>query len=147
MESQENTIILSTSQFGDIQIGQDQVFIFPDGLLGFENLKKYVLISDEETEPFKWLISLDEPSIGFPLISPYFIDYEYDINKKIDSNNQVIFAIVTLQNENKRITANLKAPLIIDLELMQGEQLLLPTEKYSTSFEIVVDTEKGDKQC
>ncbi len=145
MESQENTIIISTAQFGDIQIEQEQVFFFPNGLLGFEDLKKYVLIADEETDPFKWLISLDDTSIGFPLISPYFIDYEYDINKKIDNNNQVIFAVVTLQNEKKRITANLKAPLIIDLSLMQGEQILLPTEKYSTSFEIIVNVEKGDK--
>jgi flagellar assembly factor FliW len=141
MESQVNTITISTSQFGEIQISHDQVFDFPDGILGFENLNKYILITDEDTEPFKWLISLDEPSIGFPLLSPYYIDYEYDINRIIDSSNQILFAVVTLQNENKRITANLKAPIIIDLENMQGEQILLPTEKYSTSFEIKVNDE------
>jgi Uncharacterized protein conserved in bacteria len=133
MDSENNVITINTHQFGEITIDIANIFLFPNGLLGFEELKKFILISDEETEPFKWLISVEEPSIGFPIISPFYIDFDYNIGKEIDLENNVLFVVVTLQDENKNISANLKAPIILNLQKMTGEQFLIPFEKYSTS--------------
>lgn len=133
MDSENQVITIKTHQFGEISIEVANIFHFTNGLLGFENLKQFVLISDEQTEPFKWLISVDEPNIGFPILSPFYIDFDYNIGKEIDLENNVLFVVVTLQDENKNISANLKAPIILNLEVMTGEQLLIPFEKYSTS--------------
>lgn len=136
MDSENNFITINTHQFGEITIDIANIFYFPNGLLGFEQLKKFILISDEETEPFKWLLSVEEPNIGFPIISPFYIDFDYNIGKDIDLENNVLFVIVTLQDENKNISANLKAPIILNLQHMTGEQFLIPFEKYSITHTI-----------
>lgn len=133
MDSPDQEIILTTTQFGKISVDINNIFHFPNGLLGFEELKRFILISDEETEPFKWLLSVDDPNIGFPIISPFYIDFDYNIGRELDLENFVLFVVVTLQDENKNISANLKAPILLNLIDMTGEQLLIPFEKYSTT--------------
>lgn len=133
MDSENNEITIDTHQFGKITINKENIFVLPNGLLGFEELKQFILISDEETEPFKWLISVEDPNIGFPIISPFYIDFDYNIGKDIDLEHNALFVVVTLQDENKNISANLKAPIILNLQNMTGEQFLIPFEKYSTT--------------
>ena len=118
MDSENNEITIDTHQFGKITINKENIFVLPNGLLGFEELKQFILISDEETEPFKWLISVEDPNIGFPIISPFYIDFDYNIGKDIDLEYNALFVVVTLQDENKNISANLKAPIILNLQNM-----------------------------
>lgn len=133
MDSENQVITINTHQFGEISIDVANIFHFPNGLLGFEDLKQFILISDEQTEPFKWLICVEAPDIGFPILSPFYVDFDYNIGKEVDLEINVLFVVVTLQDENKNISANLKAPIILNLQMMTGEQLLIPFEKYSTS--------------
>ncbi len=132
------TQIIRTAQFGEINVEPHHIFIFENGLLGFEDLRRFILISEEETEPFKWLISLDMPEIGFPLLSPFHIDFDYDLGKDIDFERFVVFVIITLEDENGKMTANLKAPVILDAELQKGEQIILPKDKYLPDFVLPV---------
>ncbi len=119
-----------TPQFGELEVLQDYIFSFENGILGFENLKDYVLISDEATDPFKWLISIDEPEIGFPIINPYFIDADYKFGKNYEASEYVPFVVVTLGNKAEGITANLKAPIVLNVESQHGEQIILSHDKY-----------------
>lgn len=125
---------IKTPHFGEIEFEPKHVFHFKNGMLGFDNLHDYVLISEEETAPFKWLINIEEPEIGFPLISPWFIDLGYNPGKSYDIDTQVIFVVVTLEDELGNMTANLKAPVVLDISEQTGEQVILPTDKYSPSY-------------
>ncbi|MGE5479410.1 MAG: flagellar assembly protein FliW [Chloroflexota bacterium] len=122
---------ITTAQFGEIEIEPRHIFHFPQGLLGFEELCDFVLISEEETLPFKWLISVEQPDIGFPLLSPWLIELDYSPGKSYNLDEQVFFAIVTLGDGAGRMTANLKAPIILNVREQKGEQVILPTDKYS----------------
>jgi flagellar assembly factor FliW len=127
---------ISTIQFGEISVEPKHIFKFKHGLLGFEELSEFVLISEEETLPFKWLISLDNPNIGFPLLSPWHIDLSYSPGKKFSEENKVLFVIITLENTHGMMTANMKAPVVLNVELQSGEQVILPKDKYSPNFVI-----------
>lgn len=122
---------ISTLQFGDIEVGEEHIFYFENGLLGFDTLREFVLISEEETIPFKWLISLEEPEIGFPLLSPWHIDLGYDPGRDFDLEKDVIMVVITLENEEKLMSANMKAPIVFDVQRQFGKQVILPTDKYS----------------
>lgn len=126
--------LVKTLHFGEIEVEQKHIFQFNEGMLGFDELHNYVLISEESTAPFKWLISLEEPTIGFPLLSPWHIDlfYEPGLNYNIDT--QVLFVVVTLEDEDGEMSANMKAPVLLDVAKQTGEQIILPSEKYSTNF-------------
>ncbi len=135
MEEQEKTKIrkIKTAQFGELEVEEQYIFRFEEGVLGFENLKEFVLISEEDSDPFKWLISVDEPAVGFPLISPWHIDVEYNPGKKFNLEKQVLFVVITLGDESGAITANMKAPIVLNIENQTGEQVILPKDKYSTT--------------
>jgi len=130
----EAKIVIKTSQFGELEVEEKHIFTFTEGVLGFETLKKYVLVSEEESAPFKWLISVEEPGIGFPLLSPWHIDITYNPGKQYDLDNQVLFVVVTLSDETGSMTANMKAPLIFDVKQLIGEQIILTSDKYSTNY-------------
>lgn len=131
----EKTVIKS-SQFGELEVSPENVFTFEEGLLGFEEYKKYVLISDEITEPFKWLIALEEPEIGFPIVNPWHIDIEYNPGKKYNYEVVVPMVIVTIGGGVSEMTANMKAPLLLNIEDMSGEQIIIANDKYSTNEKV-----------
>jgi flagellar assembly factor FliW len=128
--------LIQSSQFGSLEIEVDYVFHFKEGILGFEELRDFVLISDEDTVPFKWLISLEEPAIGFPLLNPWHIMLEYEPGVKIDLNTEAPLVVVTLEDENGLMTANLKAPILLNVKDMSGRQIILTSDKYSTNHVI-----------
>jgi len=135
MEMADNKIRkITTLHFGELEVEPQYVFIFDNGLLGFENLREFVLISHDETAPFKWLISLEEPNIGFPLLSPWFVDLSYKPGRFYDPDKHALFAIVTLNNSDNSMSVNLKAPISLDVDNQTGEQVILPTDKYSPEF-------------
>ena len=133
---------ISTSQFGELQISKDHIFYFNNGLLGFEDLHEFVLISEEETVPFKWLISLDKPEIGFPLLSPWHLDLSYDPGNDFDLNRQVLMLVITLEDDKGQMTANMKAPVIFDVDNQNGDQVILTSDKYSPNYVITKSEHK-----
>lgn len=122
---------VNTLHFGMIDVEEDYIFIFENGLLGFDILREFVLISDEETMPFRWLVSIDEPTISFPLLSPWLIDLTYKPGKQFEDPNSVLFSIVTLEDDLGNMTANLKAPIVLNVLNQTGEQVILTNDKYS----------------
>ena len=133
---QDENRTIKTPHFGELEIDKSHIFEFPEGMLGFENLQSFVLISEVETEPFKWLISLDKPDIGFPLLSPWYLDVNYKPGRGIDLDRQVVFVVITLEDQKGYMTANLKAPVITDVDSQEGEQIIIPSDKYKTNFVI-----------
>ena len=132
MENNEKgTRQVKTLHFGMISVEEDYIFHFENGLLGFDGLREFVLISDEETMPFRWLVSIDEPTISFPLLSPWLIDLSYKPGKQFDDPNFVLFSIVTLEDDMGNMTANLKAPIVLNISNQTGEQVILTNDKYS----------------
>ena len=105
----------------------------PMGILGFEQMKEYLLIANPEEEPFRWLQVKDNPSLAFVVLDPFFVapDYRPDIPDPdveflgIGSPEDVaLFNIVTLHGPN-RATINLKGPVVINRSTGVGKQVIL----------------------
>jgi flagellar assembly factor FliW len=135
-DTKQLTRKINSLQFGEIQVEQEHIFTFNNGLLGFEELREFVLISEEDTIPFKWLISLEEPEVGFPLLSPWHIDLTFEPEKDFDFEKHVIYVVITLEDEKGLMTANMKAPILFDVVAQTGEQVILPKDKYSPNYVI-----------
>ena len=80
---------LLTTQFGKIQIDEENILEFRDGLAGFEEYKRFIIVSDKDLYPIFWLVSIDEPSLEFPIVNPFLFipDYNPDIELKDEGNN------------------------------------------------------------
>jgi flagellar assembly factor FliW len=131
---------------GVISYTDDDVISFPQGLLGFLKFKRYILLENEEFEPFVRMVCVDNPDIFFPLLDPglYYKDYspnitKRDLNELLAENPQSLrmYSIVTLQQDAHLATANLSAPILINREQKIGKQLVLLDDRYSTKHRIL----------
>jgi GTP-binding protein EngB required for normal cell division len=86
---------VKTTRFGEIEVPENDVIHLPLGLIGFPELKKYVLLDHDKESPFKWFQALEDGAIAFVLIDPNIpptkIDLEF-INGLGEGN--VPFALV-----------------------------------------------------
>ena len=72
---------ISTKYFGDIDIGEEKIIRFENGLLGLEEYKNYTILYDIEAGSeslFSWLQSTDETGLALPIVNPVKIDENYD---------------------------------------------------------------------
>lgn len=130
---------------GKIIYEGDEIISFEKGIPGFQNLKKFVIKEVGEDSPFCILQSIEEKEIGFILISPFLVYENYEINLneeitnnlKISSSNEVLlYSIVTLNSNAKEITANLKAPIVINLNTKKAEQYIIDKDTYKIKEKI-----------
>ncbi|AFH50208.1 Hypothetical protein IALB_2505 [Ignavibacterium album JCM 16511] len=125
---------LKTDQFGEIEFSEDLILNFKEGLYGFEQLKKYLLIKTDD-DLFYWLTSVDRPEICFPLVGTRIIDESFP-----EEENYEAFAIVTLNKDPLQITANLKAPVYINQDKKTGFQKIIDTDKYPINYKLFVES-------
>ncbi len=121
-----------SEQFGELDVPMVKIFDFPNGILGFENEKRFILINDEKISPFKWLISLDNPNIGIPIISPWLVDLGFDLGEDFNIDKKIPMVVVNTKPEGTLPTANLKAPIFLDVDNLKGEQIIIKDSNYTT---------------
>ena len=143
-ESQD-TRRIATRQFGEIEVHPRHIFRFADGLFGFEHLQEFVLIGEESMLPLRWLVSLDDSTIGFPLVSPFIIDFDYRLGKEHTSESTIPLVIVTLNNEAGRMTANMRAPVLLNVNEQSGRQIILSSERFSPEYPIGARSEQAQE--
>lgn len=125
---------IHTSRFGVISITNDDVINFPEGLLGFNELHRFVLLDDPADEIFAWLQSCEEPGIAFPLLEPELFSAAYKVQltkhdlevlglKSVEGSR--VFSIITIPNDPTLMTANLKAPIVINVTNRVARQCVL----------------------
>lgn len=132
---------IESSQLGTVEIDKDKIVNFPDGLPGFEDNKKYVVIPMGEENPFYFLQSVDEADLCFIVTEPYlfFKDYEINLDKEfikeleLDSEEDVaVYGIITLKEELKTATVNLQAPIVVNSKKLIGKQYIADDNNYLT---------------
>lgn len=124
---------------GKLEYDKKDIVIFKRGIPGLEEFTKYILKDIKECEPFKVLQSLENDEIGFIVVSPFeaMEDYEVSLSKDVIKNLEIespeevaLYTTVNLNSDIKKITTNLKAPLIINIKNGFGEQIIVDRKKY-----------------
>ena len=70
---------LNTSRFGEIEVNEEEIITFSDGLFGFEDIKKYIIFQMEDDNPLMWMQSIEEGSLAFILIRPFEFNPNYSL--------------------------------------------------------------------
>ncbi len=136
---------VKTKSNGIVNVKDDQLVVFPEGLLGFEQFTKYALI-DSEYEPFIWLQSTEESNLAFLMIDPFLIssDYVADIDDAtlksigvVSPEDIIIMTLVTIPKDGSAITANFLGPVVINKKNKKCLQVILNDNRWTTKFNIV----------
>ncbi|MCM2354860.1 MAG: flagellar assembly protein FliW [Pseudobdellovibrio sp.] len=127
-------MIINTTRFGQVNLQQDDIITFPEGLLGFQDLRNFVLLDDPNDDIFAWLQSCELPSIAFPVLEPEIFGQYYSVNLtknelellKIKAEQKPTFMnIITIPDDPTQMTANVKAPIVINPEARIARQCVL----------------------
>lgn len=133
---------INTKNFGEIEINEDEIIIFEDGIPGFEDINKFIVIKSEDII-IHYLQSIDS-DIVFPIVNPFLVNNEYEFEipdntvKKLDIEKYEdlsIYTIVVIPEDIKEIRTNLQGPIIINNKNKKGKQIILD-ESYPLRYMI-----------
>lgn len=114
-------------QFGEMEFEEKHVVYFPNGIIGFEENKKFLIGNDELSEPFRWLISLEDDELSFPLLDPQLLSAVYK-GKYFSADDVTVFVVVSIKPDVAQSTVNLRSPIVIDSASRIGKQVVLEDE-------------------
>ncbi len=131
-------MVIRTTRFSNVSISESDLLNFPEGILGFGDLRRFVILDDPHDEIFAWLQSCENPGVAFPLLEPELFEATYKVNltkgdletlqlTEYPSSKEkiLLFTIVTIPEDPTKMTANLKAPIIINLSTRVARQCVL----------------------
>jgi flagellar assembly factor FliW len=139
------SVIIKTGRFGQLTVGDDETILIPQGILGFPEYRKFCLIDPGDETLILWLQSLENPDIAFALLEPKIFKSDYAARLsaaelrelKLENVNQsAVFGILTIPEDVSKMTANLKAPLVINLKQQLAKQVVLQENEYSIKHEM-----------
>lgn len=127
---------IDTQRFGTVQFNTDQLFLFPQGLVGMETLRQWALIPDPENTAVAWLQSASRGDRALAVISPraFFRDFRVHVSRRDLSALQMrpgseLYVMTTVSGHVGKLTTNLRAPLLLNLDRRLGCQVITDNDQ------------------
>lgn len=131
---------VQTTRFGALELDEHRVVGFADGIPGFPHFTRALLIEVENNPDYYWLQSIDEGDLAFLTVVPwsFFADYElvlHDDDQAAialdDAGDAFICCLVSVDRDKQLFTANLRAPIVVNVAVNRARQIILPDEALS----------------
>ena len=152
---------LFTKNFGVQQVDDDKIITFQDGILGFQNCKRFIILTEDDinVSTIWWLQSVENGDLAFPLLNTFSVleNYTPEVDDvfiaqlgEFEEDSLVVANILVVPEEAEKMTVNLKAPIIINTKTKKGMQIIVNNNEYEVKFPIysVLQKQKaGEVQC
>lgn len=139
---------IQTKLFGEIGVNEEKKIHFDNGIIGFPELKNYLIIYDEEQGDkgkISWLQSIEEPAFAMPVMNPLLIKTDYNPTVddelikpvgELDAEEMLVLVTVTIPTQLENISVNLKAPIVINAKTKKACQIVVENEEYSVKYPV-----------
>ena len=139
---------IHTRIFGEIEIAEEKIITFENGIIGFPDLKQFTLLHDEARGTdagIRFLQSIEEPGFAMPVMDPLIVkpDYNPEVNDellaaagKITPENLVVLVTVTIPKDLTKMTVNLQGPFVINAEERKACQVIVEGQDYPVKFPV-----------
>ena len=154
MTQEIETIKINTAKFGELEISKDSVFDFVSPIIGFADLKQYAIVDYKPASPFKWLQSMEDMDLAFPitLCSFFGIDYQFDIpdeeaqKLEITSGDDVFVCnIANIPSSNPQAaTINMLAPIVVNIVNKKAMQIILKNSEFEVRHRLFNGESEGE---
>lgn len=127
-------MVVQTGRFGQIEISTDEIISIPSGILGFPEDQDFCLVDPGDDTLILWLQSLSNPRLAFPVLEPITFKSNYVVRlsaaelrelKLSNISEASVYTILTIPSALQEMTANLKAPLVINVREKIAKQVVL----------------------
>ena len=123
-------------RFGEVEVDEAKIIHFPRGLPGFPECTEFVVMDHDTVTPLKWLQCVDRPEVAFLVVEPeqILLSYGLEIPEPVlaflgwqketgDPQDVIVFVILTVEDSN--LSANLRAPVVVNVENRRAQQMTL----------------------
>jgi flagellar assembly factor FliW len=142
-------MLIETSRFGQLEVDDQRLITFGEGILGFRDNKRYALVQTGENSAFYWLQAVDRPELAFVVCDPrlFVADFRVPVRREEMKSLGVDAAVdaqvfVIVNKVDDLLTGNLQGPLVINVGTREGKQLVLSDRRYSTRHPLMRLPEK-----
>jgi flagellar assembly factor FliW len=141
----------NTTRFGELDVDKKDIVTFKEGLLGFEQLKKFFIVDPGDQTLILWCQSAEDPATAFPIIEPKIFQPHYSVkllpaemaSLELESlNSASVYTILTIPEVVTDMSANLKAPIVINNQTKQARQIVLQDSKLEVRFKMYAELKK-----
>ncbi|ABV33236.1 MULTISPECIES: flagellar assembly protein FliW [Pseudothermotoga] len=140
------------TKLGEIDIRDEDILYFNEGIPGFTHLRKFALIPIQN-QPIQWLTSIEDPFVALPVVDPWLVCIDYsltltdediqDLDIK-DKNDVGILSILTIPKGcPEKTTINLLAPIVINLKNRKAKQIIQENSSYSVKHLVKDEIERS----
>jgi flagellar assembly factor FliW len=146
---------IDSTRFGTLEVRDDTVLSFPDGLIGLPG-RRYALLAQSEQTPFYWLHSVDRPDVAVPVTMPwlFFADYEVRVPDEDAAQLQLgepgsaeIFCVVRAAPALEDFTINLAGPVLVNSERRIGRQIINGAGGYAVRQPLFSEVELNEARA
>lgn len=138
---------INTKVFGEVEIADDKIIHFPSGIVGFPELTEFTLLHDEEkgAGSIHWLQSIQEPGFAMPVMDPLLVcpDYNPEVDDELlkplgglDPEEILVLVTVTVPSDLKKMSVNLRGPIIINAAAKKACQVIVEGEGYQVKYPV-----------
>jgi len=152
-------MILNTTHFGELVIDESSAVEFPQGLPGFEDCRRFAALEHPAHEGLIFLQSMERPDLCFPALPVKAVRHDYTLSMTPEDREVLgwkedrppcigveVAALAILSFEPDRPpTANLLAPLVMDIATRRSVQAIRPDAIYSCQEPLVL--RQGRTEC
>lgn len=141
---------INTSRFGEIEIDENRIAIFKDGIPAFNDEHEFIILPYDEESPYYFMQSVNSPELAFLLTVPFlfFPDYTFEVDDETlneldiqENDNVLYYSLITIPDGIIRhMTTNLLAPIILNTTNMKAKQIVLEKTKYTTKERLFPNT-------
>jgi flagellar assembly factor FliW len=124
-------MVIATTRFGTMEVRPDDTLDLPGGLLGFEACRRWTLLADAANESLAWMQSLDRPELAVAVVSPRRFAPGYQLRVPARelaglelARPEDAFVLAIVGRDERGLTLNLKAPLVVNLPRRIGRQVI-----------------------
>lgn len=142
---------INTTRFGELEVAKKDIITFKEGVLGFEHLKRFFIVDPGDQTLILWFQSIDDDKTAFPIIEPKIFNPDYSIKllpaelqslELEDVNGASVYTILTIPKTVTEMSANLKAPIIINNKTKNARQIVLQDSKLEVRYQMYTELKK-----
>jgi len=143
---------METKNFGKISFEPESELEFPQGLPGFESRKRFVAVRFVESDPLLYLQSLEDPGLCFITMPILVADPQYRLKVAGEDLQQLglpssrqpkigqdVMALTVVSLHESGPTANLLAPVLVNLRNRKAVQAVVQEPGYSHQHAILAE--------
>ena len=136
-------MLVQSTRFGELEVAEEQIMDFSEGLLGFPDEKKFALMEYKPESPFYIMQSMTDSDLTFLMINPFafFNDYDFHMDDALMSeigltadNPPTVFNIVTVRDKLESMTVNLAGPVLVNIRDRKAAQWVIEKTQFPTRY-------------